>query len=84
MFIRDVQGGTMGHIRLGTLPGTQKWDRVVSLIAGGADVCDSQPQRHENQRILAKQTSSPGLILPDDDTGADGHAAIEVSDIVIH
>jgi hypothetical protein len=28
----------MGHIRLGTLPRTQKWDRVVSLIAGGADV----------------------------------------------
>ena len=40
--------------------------------------CDSQPQRHE------KQTSSPGLILPDDDMGADGHAAIEVSDVVIH
>jgi hypothetical protein len=28
----------MGHIRLGTLPKTQKWNRVVSLIAGGADV----------------------------------------------
>jgi hypothetical protein len=28
----------MGHIRLGTLPKTQKWDQVVSLIAGGADV----------------------------------------------
>ncbi len=28
----------MGHIRLGTLPKTQKWDHVVSLIAGGADV----------------------------------------------
>ena len=28
----------MGHIRLGTLPKTQKWKQVVSLIAGGADV----------------------------------------------
>src|SRR5829696_4484940 len=28
----------MGHIRLGTLPKTQKWNHVVSLIAGGADV----------------------------------------------
>ncbi len=28
----------MGHIRLGTLPKTQKWKHVVSLIAGGADV----------------------------------------------
>jgi hypothetical protein len=28
----------MGHIRLGTLPKTQKWNQVVGLIAGGADV----------------------------------------------
>jgi hypothetical protein len=28
----------MGHIRLGTLPKTQKWNQVVDLIAGGADV----------------------------------------------
>jgi hypothetical protein len=28
----------MGHIRLGTLPKSQKWIHVVSLIAGGADV----------------------------------------------
>src|ERR1700730_16641582 len=28
----------MGHIRLGTLPKTQKWEHVVGLIAGGADV----------------------------------------------
>src|SRR5207248_6435119 len=28
----------VGHIRLGTLPKTQKWNRVVSLITGGADV----------------------------------------------
>jgi hypothetical protein len=28
----------MGHIRLGTLPKTQKWEQVVGLIAGGADV----------------------------------------------
>src|SRR5438094_1132768 len=28
----------MGHKRLGTLPRTQKWEHVVGLIAGGADV----------------------------------------------
>jgi hypothetical protein len=28
----------MGHIRLGTLPKTQKWNQVVNLIAGGEDV----------------------------------------------
>src|SRR2546430_9876533 len=28
----------MGHKRLGTLPKTQKWEHVVGLIAGGADV----------------------------------------------
>jgi hypothetical protein len=28
----------MGHIRLGNLPKTRKWNQVVSLIAGGADV----------------------------------------------
>jgi hypothetical protein len=28
----------MGHIRLRSLPKTQKWNQVVSLIAGGADV----------------------------------------------
>jgi len=28
----------MGHIRLGTLPKTQKWNQVVSLITAGADV----------------------------------------------
>jgi hypothetical protein len=28
----------MGHIRLGTLPKMQKWNQVISLIAGGAEV----------------------------------------------
>jgi hypothetical protein len=28
----------LGHIRLGTLPKTQKWNQVVSLIAGGGEV----------------------------------------------
>ena len=28
----------MGHIRLGTLPKTHKWEHVVGVIAGGADV----------------------------------------------
>ena len=30
----------MGHQRLGTLPGSRKWQPVVQLIAGGADVKD--------------------------------------------
>jgi hypothetical protein len=33
-----LKGEPMGHIRLGTLPKTHKWQRVVGLIAGGADV----------------------------------------------
>ena len=33
---------------------------------------EAKPQRHENQQILAKRTSPPGLILPHDDTGAHG------------
>jgi hypothetical protein len=28
----------LGHIRLGTLPKTQKWNQVVGLIAGGAEL----------------------------------------------
>jgi hypothetical protein len=28
----------MGHIRLGTLPKSRKWENVVGLVAGGADV----------------------------------------------
>jgi hypothetical protein len=28
----------MGHVRLGALPKTHKWEQVVGLIAGGADV----------------------------------------------
>jgi hypothetical protein len=32
------QGEPMGHLRLHTLPKTQKWEHVVGLIAGGADV----------------------------------------------
>jgi hypothetical protein len=29
-------GGSMGHIRLGNLPRTRKWQQVVALIEGGA------------------------------------------------
>jgi hypothetical protein len=28
----------MGHVRLGALPKTHKWEQVVGLIAAGADV----------------------------------------------
>ena len=30
----------MGHQRLGRLPGSRKWRRIVELISGGADVHD--------------------------------------------
>lgn len=30
----------MGHVRLGTLPRSRKWDDVVALLANGADVDD--------------------------------------------
>jgi hypothetical protein len=32
------QGEPMGYLRLTTLPKSQKWEHVVGLIAGGADV----------------------------------------------
>jgi hypothetical protein len=31
-----MESSIMGHIRLGELPRTRKWDQVVALIAGGA------------------------------------------------
>jgi hypothetical protein len=51
----------MGHIRLGTLPKTQKWNQVVNLIAGGADV----------ERIAAASADAAehGLELASQDEG---------------
>jgi hypothetical protein len=51
----------MGHKRLGTLPRTQKWERVVGLIAGGADV----------ERIAAASADAAehGLQRASDDQG---------------
>src|SRR5688572_12253729 len=33
-----VRGTGMGHVRLGTLPTTRKWQRVVELISDGGSV----------------------------------------------
>ena len=33
----DMKGGTVGHQRMGKLPATRKWDKVIALITGGAD-----------------------------------------------
>jgi len=44
---RLSEGRPMGHQRLGTLPATRKWDRVVALITGGADVPVFQGSRQE-------------------------------------
>ena len=30
----------MGHVRLGRLPRTQSWKKVVELISGGADAAE--------------------------------------------
>jgi hypothetical protein len=51
----------MGHVRLGTLPKTQKWRQVISLIAGGADV----------ERIAAGSANAAenGLERASDDKG---------------
>jgi len=51
----------MGHIRLGTLPKTQKWNQVVSLITGGAVV----------ERIAASSADAAehGLELASQDEG---------------
>src|SRR5262249_22077344 len=51
----------MGHIRLGTLPKTQKWNQVVSLITGGAVV----------ERIAAASADAAehGLELASQDEG---------------
>jgi hypothetical protein len=51
----------MGHIRLPKLPKTQKWEQVVGLIAGGADV----------ERIAAASADAAehGLERASDDQG---------------
>lgn len=35
-----MKGTVLGHQRLGTLPRTKKWQRVVEMIGGGADMRD--------------------------------------------
>jgi len=51
----------MGHIRLGTLPKSRKWNQVVGLITGGADV----------ERIAAASADAAenGLDRASDDVG---------------
>jgi hypothetical protein len=62
----------MGHIRLGTLPKTQKWNQVVNLIARGEGIVQNQRIRPslawsrprgkgivQNQRINPMQSKLP-------------------------
>jgi hypothetical protein len=50
----------MGHIRLPTLPKSQKWEHVVGLIAGGSDVertaaATADASEHELERASQDQ-----------------------------
>jgi hypothetical protein len=51
----------MGHIRLGTLPKSRKWNQVVGLIAGGADV--------EQVAAASADAAETGLERASDDIG---------------
>lgn len=53
----------MGHIRLGTLPRTRKWNQVLDLIGGGAGTPEVAAATMEaSQGGLAKAAKDPGLI----------------------
>ena len=51
----------MGHIRLGVLPKSRKWNQVVGLIAGGADV--------EHIAAVSADAAENGLDRASDDVG---------------
>ena len=58
-----MESTLMGHIRLGELPRTRKWDQVVALIAGGAhppQVANATIRAAE--RILAGAFGDRGLV----------------------
>lgn len=53
----------MGHIRLGTLPRTQRWIQVLDLIGGGAGTPDvAAATMDASQRGLASAAKDPGLV----------------------
>ena len=54
-------GKLMGHIRLGALPKSQKWNHVVGLIAGGANV--------EQIAAASANAAENGLERASDDIG---------------
>src|SRR5262245_18184446 len=52
----------MGHIRLGTLPKTQKWQEVVGLIAEGADVeYVAAASANAAEHAIERASNDPGL-----------------------
>jgi hypothetical protein len=53
----------MGHIRLGKLPRTRSWDRVVALIAGGAQAEQvANATMRAAERVLGQAFHDTGLV----------------------
>ena len=53
----------MGHIRLGTLPRTRKWNEVLDLIGGGAGAPDvAAASMAASERGLASAAKDPALV----------------------
>src|SRR4051812_9132397 len=53
----------MGHVRLGSLPRTKKWQQVVALLQGGADVSRIAAAAAEAaDRDLSRGATEPALV----------------------
>src|SRR5262245_13373734 len=53
----------MGHIRLGRLPQTRKWQQVVGLVGAGARIADvAGATLNASKRGLEKAASDPALV----------------------
>ena len=53
----------MGHVRLGRLPGTRKWEQVVGLLSDGADLESVAAASSEAaEASLARAPKDPALV----------------------
>ena len=53
----------MGHVRLGSLPRTRKWDQVVGLIAGGAGTAQvANATISAAEKVLENGAKDKGLV----------------------